>query len=434
MAGMLKPGEALVVVDDGRKCVIGELLGSGGQGEVYRADWGGRRVAVKWYFPASSTRDQHEILINLLRSGPPDERFLWPEALVNAPRKDQFGYIMPLRESHYANIADLMARRRTASFRSLTAAGLHLADGYRKLHGSGFCYRDISHNNVFLNPESGRVLICDNDNVGPVDRKSSIGGTMSYMAPEVVRGESDPSVDTDRYSLAVLLFMMLMNHHPLEGAREASIRCFDEKAKKWLYGDQPIFIWDPSDARNRPDETYHPNAIAFWAVYPTFLKDLFTKAFTAGMKDPRERVTEGIWRDAMVRLHDSIVYCPNCSRQNFYDQASGQHQCWSDKCRAALRTPPRIRVNNKVIMLNHDSVLYAHNVDKSAAYGFDVEVAAVSVHPNDRTRWGLKNVTKSSWTARSIDGEMHEIVPGRSIALASGTTVQFGPAKGEIRL
>ena len=33
-----------------------------------------------------------------------------------------------------------------------------------------------------------------------------------------------------------------------------------------------------------------------------------------------------------------------------------------------------------------------------------------------------------------FEGQMHEIVPGRSIALASGTKVQFGSTEGEIRL
>ena len=71
-------------------------------------------------------------------------------------------------------------------------------------------------------------IICDNDNVG-IDRKTGggIGGTARFMAPEIVRGEAVPSSQTDLFSLAVLLFYMLVNHHPLEGAREADIRCFD---------------------------------------------------------------------------------------------------------------------------------------------------------------------------------------------------------------
>jgi serine/threonine protein kinase len=43
-------------------------------------------------------------------------------------------------------------------------------------------------------------------------------GTPRFMAPEVVRREAAPSDQTDRYSLAVLLFYLLMGGHPLDGA------------------------------------------------------------------------------------------------------------------------------------------------------------------------------------------------------------------------
>jgi serine/threonine protein kinase len=46
-----------------------------------------------------------------------------------------------------------------------------------------------------------------------------IRGTDRFMAPEIVRGEALPSVKTDPYSLSVLLFYLLMVHHPLAGRR-----------------------------------------------------------------------------------------------------------------------------------------------------------------------------------------------------------------------
>src|SRR3954452_6732203 len=145
-----------------------------------------------------------------------------------------------------------MKRRGWTSFRALATAGLELADSYLQLHARGLCYRDISFGNVFFDPESGDVLICDNDNVA-VDGSATAGvlGTPRFMAPEVVRGEVLPSTQTDLYSLAVLLFYMLTVHHPLEGAREAAIRCLDLPAMTRLYGTEPLFIFDPRDASNR---------------------------------------------------------------------------------------------------------------------------------------------------------------------------------------
>ena len=67
-------------------------------------------------------------------------------------------------------------------------------------------------------------------------------GTPTFMAPEIVRGEAYPSRNTDKYSLAVLLFYMMMLHHPLDGQREYKIKCMDIYAINKIYGTNPIFM------------------------------------------------------------------------------------------------------------------------------------------------------------------------------------------------
>jgi len=215
MNQILKPKQTVRTETTGLPCTVEQFLGGGGQGEVYRAKLGGDVVALKWYFPASATPEQRAALETLVRIGPPNAKFLWPMELASAASVPGFGYIMPLRESRYKGIVDLMKRRIEPTFRALTTAGLDLSHSYLQLHAEGLCYRDISFGNVFFDPDSGDVLICDNDNV-TVDGKGQAGilGTPRFMAPEVVRGETLPSTQTDLFSLAVLLFYMLMVHHP----------------------------------------------------------------------------------------------------------------------------------------------------------------------------------------------------------------------------
>ena len=43
-------------------CRVEHFLGGGGQGEVYQANLNGKPVALKWYYPASATPDQHKAL------------------------------------------------------------------------------------------------------------------------------------------------------------------------------------------------------------------------------------------------------------------------------------------------------------------------------------------------------------------------------------
>jgi hypothetical protein len=480
MDQVLKAGQTVRAETSGLACEVGELLGSGGQGEVYRATLGGRPVALKWYLPAAATAEQRAALEVLIKKGRPAERFLWPLELVSAPGVAGFGYVMPLRERRYRGIADLMKRRIDPTFRALATAGLALADSFLQLHARGLCYRDISFGNVFIDPDTGDVLICDNDNVA-VDGEGCGGvlGTPRFMAPEVVRGDARPSTQTDLFSLAVLLFYLLMMHHPLEGAREAAIRCLDLPAMTRLYGTEPVFIFDPHDTSNRPLPGCHDNALAFWPIYPQFLRDLFTKAFTAGIHDPQHgRVRESEWRSAMARLRDAIVYCGHCGAEQFYDaerlhaataaplpttsaaMAGHAHRppaapstpfearpanpghngqasdpggaagpCWA--CGRSSALPPRLHVGRHVVMLNHDARLYPHHVDEQRLYDFSQPVAAVTRHPAHPSIWGLKNLSQENWVISGMDG-LRDVPPGRSVTLTPGLRIHFGRTQGEV--
>lgn len=441
MNQMLHPNRVVQTETSRMACEVEQFLGAGGQGEVYRAALGGRSVALKWYFPQNATAEQWHALSTLVQRGAPNNRFLWPLELARSEDLPGFGYVMALRASSYKGIVDLMKRRVEPGFRALVTAGMELADSYFQLHAKGLCYRDISFGNVFFDPDTGEVLICDNDNVG-IDGRTGSGvlGTPRFMAPEIVRGEAAPSRLTDLFSLSVLLFYILMVHHPLEGAREAAVRCLDLPAMTELYGTHPVFIWDPQDTSNRPVPGLQDNAIVFWGIYPEAIRRLFVRAFTTGLHDPQNgRVQESEWRAALSRLRDSIVYCGHCGGENFYDadylrQSGGRPApCWG--CGQEIQLPPRIRIDRDfIVMLNHDTQLYPHHVDDQHRYDFSQPVAAVSQHPTNPALWGLRNLSQSRWVAAFGDGTVRDVEPGRSVPLAVGTRILFGRCEGEIRL
>ncbi len=447
MNELLKAGQVVETVISGQPCQVERCLGGGGQGEVYRAIWAGRPFALKWYFPHTATAEQREALEGLLKAHrPPSDSFLWPLDLAQSRNVNGFGYIMRLREPRFKSLFDLVTRRIDPKFAALTKAALELVDSFHKLHAEGLCYRDISFGNAFFDPQTGEVLICDNDNVSENrSRVAGILGTPDFMAPEVVRREALPSRQTDLFSLAVLLFYVFCNSHPLVGKRILAIRSWDLPARNKMFGQEPLFIFDPRNPSNEAvDKTRDPmgeagyNALQSWPIYPQFLRDAFIKAFTSGVLDPEYgRVTEGEWKVVLSRLRDSLMTSCPCRAENFFDptelnaEMKYQKACWN--CGKVPPLPFRLHLGKLVIVLNGDTRLWAHHLNENSDVSDQDVVAEVTKHPVNPNTWGLKNLGSGRWVATTVDGAIREVEPGKSIVLATGTKIAFGKLTGEVR-
>ena len=116
-----------VVSQNGNRYVVDKLLGAGSQGEVYAVMHAGQQFALKWYLPGNDTLDQAKLLHNLVETGAPSKRFLWPIELVKDATGKGLGYVMELRKSDYGSMVDLMKGRIVPGFRGLCTAGVGLA-------------------------------------------------------------------------------------------------------------------------------------------------------------------------------------------------------------------------------------------------------------------------------------------------------------------
>ena len=245
--------------------IVSRSLGKGSQGLVYEVlDSRQNSYALKIYYPNTIKTDPEvsKRIENLVSIGSPNDNFLWClDYLELTNDTDQYiGYIMPLRENGYYSPSSLLNNEVSLTFRNLLQSSLKLCRAFSALHLKGLCYKDVSLGNFFFNPDSGDCLVCDIDNIcydNTFDNTGGVLGTPRFMAPEIVEGQSRPSIASDSHSLAVLLFYMMFIGHPLEGTREASIRIFDVAAQKYLYGTSATYIFHPTDQTNRPDPTLH---------------------------------------------------------------------------------------------------------------------------------------------------------------------------------
>ncbi|WP_329168141.1 protein kinase [Streptomyces sp. NBC_01387] len=445
MTGMLD-NDTLLASDSGEEVRVTGMLGAGGQGEVYRVQTPGGDKALKWYYPACATPEQRAIVQQLVARDFNDDRFLWPTAYVEGANS-AFGYLMDVRPDRFKGLPALFKRQLRTTPRALLTACLYTVEAYQALHSRGIAYRDISWGNIFFDPDTGDVRVCDNDNAVVEGDSSGISGTMEFMAPELVRGDSGatPGTQSDLHSLSVLLFMLLMNHHPLKGRKELAIHCLDEAAEQRLYGKEPLFVFDPDDVTNAPDPVEQSTVLATWAVASASLQGLFTKNFTTGLRDPAARVRESEWRDALRAALDSVVDCAHCGRQNMTEPAqSTAGACWS--CGSALILPPRLVLTTpppraeRHILLHRTSRVHAHHLVPEPTrhdYSDTTLVAELTEHPKKPGRFGLANRSDTVWTGTRSDGTAQEIAPGQTVPLRSGLELVLGEgtsgARGVVR-
>ncbi len=423
----LREGTRVTLGAVGREYIVGQTLGVGGQGAVYRltSPCGKQPLAAKWYHPAAASPTQRQRVEHLIARGRPSSVFLWPIDLITAADDPGFGYAMPLRDARLVPLAVLMAARKRLRLTAACAAAEQLADAFLALHASGLCYADISFGNVFLDPNSGAVQICDNDNVGVDGARTDVLGTPYFMAPEVVRGEAAPSRETDRFSLAVLLFCLLTRHHPLLGAREQRVENLDATSLTTLFGDDPVFIFDPDNGSNRPVPGVHDNVLVIWPALPGFVRRLFLRSFTLGLRDARTgRVAESEWRRCMRRLRHLTLQCQRCGAEQFFDPDGPNGQrCAAPDCGEPLGRPVLLEAGTTIV-LQPGRIVWPDDLTTTPAGGVG-PVAEVLL--NARTgALGLRNASDSAWTLLRANMPPTTIASGQAIVMRDGMRLVIG--------
>ncbi len=409
----LQPKEKVNLVGDLEATVVKEL-GRGGQGVVYLVELLGKQMALKWYLNAPDEKFYKNLEQNVSK-GAPSSSFLWPE-YITRKEKGSYGYIMPLRPQGYYEFGQFyLARVQFQSFEALLNAAMKICEGFKQLHLHGYSYQDLNDGNFFINPATGDVLICDNDNVMPVGESSGILGKARYMAPEIVLGKSMPDKESDRFSLTVLLFLLFYGNHPFEGAKVLECPCMTEKYEKKFYGSDILFIYDENDKANRPVHGVHRNVLRRWPVYPAILREAFIKEFSKEkLENPSKRSIENNWQKIIKQLRDMLVVCPKCKEETFV-QGPQDKKCIN--CGKEINISGGLQFSNRTIWLTPDTTVYL---------GLDsVPAAKVIMIPGDKYPVQLQNITSDNWTVETPSGKLKTILPQGTMPVKVGLKVTF---------
>ena len=403
----LSPNQNVDLVSGDHATVVKEL-GRGGQGVVYLVDVKGTQMALKWYSkPPADADDFYKNLQRNIHDGAPSEAFIWPLDL-SVKNNGCFGYVMRLRPEGYEEFGRfLLAKARFKSFDAMFTAAMKICDGFKNLHRVGCSYQDLNDGNFFISPETGDVLICDNDNVVADGQKSGIRGKARYMAPEVVLGGL-PNKYSDRFSLSVVLFMLFFANHPFEGSRVSGCPCMTEDYEKKFYGSEAVFIFDPVNRYNRPVPGKHVNVLRRWPVFPGVLKDVFVQEFSQEkLKDPTKRITESEWEPIIARARDTLVVCPHCGEETFFELAKDIKKCMD--CGENIDIPQVLSISGtRDIPLTAGSKIF---IDMDT-------VPEAAVVNDDKGRIWLRNISSEQWRVVTHSGKTklvnnNEVMPAK---------------------
>jgi serine/threonine protein kinase/tetratricopeptide (TPR) repeat protein len=210
---------------------VGRLIGAGGMGEVYAARDTelGREVALK----IGSDTDA-EAQVRLRREAQHASQLNHPHICTIhevGTFDDQPYIVMELVEGE--RLSDVIPRDGLDIERALRYS-TQIADGLAHAHQHGVSHRDLKSENIVVTPE-GRAKILDFGlarRLAPGQLKQlsesratfstageggAVAGTLSAMAPELLRGEQADQ-RSDIWALGVLLYEMVAGARPFSGA------------------------------------------------------------------------------------------------------------------------------------------------------------------------------------------------------------------------
>lgn len=323
-------------------------IGKGGQAPVWKV----KDLNTKKYYAYKEYKhNKNNIKANIERliengeikdkNGNPLKDIILPIALVECDG-DSFGYVMEL-----VDLKDFISIKKAwgpdyPSCEVICKIVQNFARVFETIHKTkGMCYKDVNEGNIFFNPKTGDIRVIDNDNIGLAE-KFTIKGTSKYMAPEIILGDK-PDTRSDSFSFAVFVYRLLIGGYPFEGPYTDAYcekhDVLEDDAKKIIYGEKAIFVWDENNKLNSIENSTDPQLqgqAEFWKRLPESIKELFKKTFVTNLpKDRRaERTTDEEWSDTFKAIEKKLDTCPKCGKKTFTESGI----CF--ECGAALKIPP----------------------------------------------------------------------------------------------
>ena len=201
-----------------------ERIGQGTFGDVYRAWDSGldREVALKLLRPGAAHRADRDTAI--VEEGRLLAQVHHPNVLTVYGAERYDGRLGIWTEFIRGETLEARLRARgPLPEDEVISIGLDVCRALAAVHDVGTLHRDIKAANV-MRQETGRIVLMDFGTGRAVaDARADLSGTPLYLAPEIFSG-APPTVASDTYAVAVLLFHLLTGSYPVSGRTLEEVR------------------------------------------------------------------------------------------------------------------------------------------------------------------------------------------------------------------
>ena len=302
---------------------LGPELGRGGEGIVYQLKNDPGSVAKIYHAGKLPPIDK----LWLMLQSPPDDpmrsmqhvSIVWLNDLVQNHKGQIFGIVMPKIPWGIPIHQLYHPRSRREKFvgfdwRYLHRSAANLAAAVAAIHAKGYAIGDLNESNVLVQP-TALVSMIDTDSFQVPNPNGETFrcrvGKPEFTAPELqsVRLSTiDRSEEHDRFALAVMIFLLLMEgSHPFRGI--GGPPQLDERIQQGLY---PYSLTGSSSIKtpplNPPFRNLHPE-----------IQQLFQICFVDGFSHPYRRPRAAVWADALSYIENDFQQCSR-NRHHVYLQ------------------------------------------------------------------------------------------------------------------
>lgn len=428
----------MIITDqNGIKYQLGDKLGEGGQGSVYRVK-GNNRLAIKVRTTdnineVNNKESDNLVLCDEVEYEKYSRKIRYIESLnavngidhIATPiamlQKPQCGYIMRFM-SDMSKISDHMLRKEdeiTPCFRKNNSLikKLQVLSGLAKiladLQSHGLVYSDISPGNIFVssNPDSHEVWLIDLDNLHYAGVPFRQIGTPKYRAPEIARSENEKNTFfSDIYSFALVAYEYLTYSTPFYGSMSQELEeedSWDETEPDDFADSGNTDVFDtkveqgyvPYVYEGKGNDRIPESGIPLGYLVTERLQDLFLQSFCEkGRNCPQSRPSAMQWEEAFEEAANQITVC------------SEGHTHLKENCIWCERTAKINPGNAKMDQNRYFSIEIEDYVEGCNDEEWDKVNPVCNIHPYSK---------KTAYFAHKINDRTEKTIPGQVFDLES---------------